>query len=565
MMNGKLWFGRAMTDDEFERIFRLNHRTFTGEIPQHAPRADGRLIDRFHQENEYLICKDGANVVGMIALRGNRPFSLDEKLPDLDRYLPPGRTLCEIRLLAVESTYRHSRVFAGLARELVKRCHELGYDYGLISATTRQLKLYAHLGFNPFGPRVGKEGAWYQPMALSIEEFQERLPWLDAEARREARREMSISLLPGPVQLDEAVLRAASQPPLSHRSAEAKALMARCRRRLQEIVRVDDVQILLGSGTLANDAIAQQLRQRDGRGLVLANGEFGERLIDHACRADLDFEAHQVEWGEPLDFGALARAHAGHRFAWIWMAHCETSTGVLNNLAQFRQLAQAVGAPPVLDCISTLGNMELDLSGIALASGVSGKGIGALPGLCFVFHRAGALLPTPAAPRYLDLNLYRASDGVAFTHSSNLLAALLQALDSVTPERCAARQLLAQDIRFRLRESGLRVIGPDRSAAPAVVTVALPECIAAGDVATGMLAEGYQIAHESEYLRRRNWIQLAWMGCVSDDDIEDAVSALGRVCFGAQRGSAAYVSDPVRVAGSILDVRLRRQSTRRMG
>lgn len=210
------------------------------------------------------------------------------------------------------------------------------------------------------------------------------------------------------------------------------------------------------------------------------------------------------------------------------MAHCETSTGVLNDLDQFKRLARGLGAEPVLDCISSLGNMELDLSDITLASGVSGKGIGAMPGLSFVFHRAGALLPTTGVPRYLDLNLYQTGGGLAFTHSSNLPAALEQALICATPERRAARRLVAHRVRDRLRAAGFRVLGPDAFAAPAVVTVALPDDVTAGEVAQRMLAEGYRIGHESEYLRRRNWIQIAWMGCVSGDDVEDAVTAWAR-------------------------------------
>ena len=47
----RLWFGRATQDDEFEQVFRLNHQTFSTEIPQHSARDDGRLVDRFHAEN----------------------------------------------------------------------------------------------------------------------------------------------------------------------------------------------------------------------------------------------------------------------------------------------------------------------------------------------------------------------------------------------------------------------------------------------------------------------------------------------------------------------------------
>src|ERR1700741_854821 len=98
---------------EFEMIHALNYRTFVEEIPQHAANGERRLVDRFHAENTYVIALDGDQLAAMVAIRGERPFSLDEKLPDLARYLPHARRLCEIRLLALEPRYRKSAVFAG--------------------------------------------------------------------------------------------------------------------------------------------------------------------------------------------------------------------------------------------------------------------------------------------------------------------------------------------------------------------------------------------------------------------------------------------------------------------
>lgn len=87
---------------EFEQIHRLNYRTFVNEIPQHSPNPEGGLVDKFHAENTYLICVRGRQLVGMIALRAKRPFSLDAKLSDLDSYLPYHRSVSEAGMLAIE-------------------------------------------------------------------------------------------------------------------------------------------------------------------------------------------------------------------------------------------------------------------------------------------------------------------------------------------------------------------------------------------------------------------------------------------------------------------------------
>ena len=112
----------------------------------------------------------------MVAVRGERPFSLDEKLGHVDSYLPPGRKVCEIRLLAVVPGYRRSFVFRGLVQRVANYARRLGYDLAIISGTLDQQKLYAHLGFVPFGPVVGTREARFQPMYLTIEAFEKGSP-----------------------------------------------------------------------------------------------------------------------------------------------------------------------------------------------------------------------------------------------------------------------------------------------------------------------------------------------------------------------------------------------------
>ena len=168
-------FQIACSEKEFALIHKLNYKTFALEIPQHEQNDTECLIDKFHKENTYIICMDDDKLAGMVAVRGNRPFSLDAKIPELDSYLPEGRKVCEIRLLAVEPDYRNSLVFWGIVKALSKYCRENGYEYAVVSGTTRQLKLYAHMGFKPFYHIVGKEGATYQPLYATIGMFDKSL------------------------------------------------------------------------------------------------------------------------------------------------------------------------------------------------------------------------------------------------------------------------------------------------------------------------------------------------------------------------------------------------------
>ncbi len=502
-MRNDYLFKIADTEEEFLQIHRLNHQTFAKEIPQHPPNEQEMLVDPFHQENTYIICMRGKSLAGMCAVRGNRPFSLDRKIGRVEKSLPfePGE-ICEIRLLAVKEEYRSGRVFLGMARFLASYCLEEGYDTAVISGTTREQKLYSQMGFLPFGRLTGTAEAAFQPMYLTKRSFNESL----------AGRILPepSAFLPGPVPLTAEVRKALASQPLSHRSREYVRCMKKVRERLCKFAGAENVQVMLGSGTLANEMVAAQLSGLNGKGLILVNGEFGQRLAGHAARAGLRFELIETEWGKAFTKKQILEAAKGNA-AWIWAVHGETSTGVINDLAMLKSAAKELGAKLCLDCISTIGAVPLDLKQVWLATGTSGKALGSLSGLSFVFHSFQPM-PETALPGYLDLGNYLMADSVPYTQPSPLLFALEAALETIGPERFEAIKRESERIRNYLFSAGLDVLADCGAAHPFIVTVTLPDCVPSGKIGDDLLHNGIILHYQSGYLRDRNWIQIASTG-----------------------------------------------------
>ena len=526
-----LRFKIASGEPEFEQIFRLNYKTFVEEIPQHPPNPEKRLVDRFHHENAYLIALDGDQLIGMMAVRDKRPFSLDEKLGNIDRYLPPGRRICEVRLLAVLPSHRNGMVFQGLLKLLLDHGLSQHYNLAVISGTVRQQKLYKHLGFVPFGPLVGSKEAQYQPMYLTLEEFQENArPILNVPSTAD-RALNPLSFLPGPVSIRPEIRAALDQLPVSHRCDKFKEEFAFIKTLLCQLVRAQRVEILLGSGTLANDVIAAQLSLMSGPGIILSNGEFGARLVDHAGRFGLSFDALELDWGGVFDCEQVRSTLDRHRDAkWLWASACETSTGVLNDVEMLKELCAGRGIKLCLDCISLIGTVAVDLQGVYLASCVSGKGLGAFPGLSMVFYHHDVAPQPSRLPRYLDLGNCAAHQGIPFTHSSNLLSALQAALKRYdTQQPFAEIAELSDWVRPKLRELGFQILAPDAHASPAVITLALPGEISSQSIGDLLQAAGFLLSYQSEYLRRRNWIQICLMGDCSRQSLVALLTELRKV------------------------------------
>lgn len=416
------WCKIARTKKEFDEIARLNHDTFVEEIPQHQADASGMRTDPFHEQNIYLIVLSGVDVVGMIALRSERPFSLDLKIGKVEDFLPDAGNICEIRLLAVRKAHRNGRVFFLLARALSDYCLEQDFESAIISGTTQQLKLYGQLGFRPFADPVGTGEAVFVPMVTTRRQYNDSVA-----ARLQTKRRL---FLPGPVILTESLAAPFRQPPISHRSAAFHGVRQEVDRVLGEMA-ASTPYLLAGSGTLANEAMLAQIKRLDSRGMILVNGEFGRRLVNQAERLGLDYIVESASWGEAFDIGKIGQKLQTGNYNWVLMVHGETSTGQLNDFRPLAEVCLQQGIRLCLDCISSFGALPFSLKGIWLATAASGKAIGTMSGIAIVFahHK---ITPDSKLPSYLDLGLY--ATGIPFTFPSSLLESLKRAL-SHYPER----------------------------------------------------------------------------------------------------------------------------------
>ena len=129
-----------------------------------------------------------------------------------------------------------------------------------------------------------------------------------------------------------------------------------------------------------------------------------------------------------------------------------------------------------MDCISSIGTVPVDLSGVYLSSGTSGKGLASISGLAMVFHNHDFKPAPDFLPCVLDLGIYQESDGIPYTIQSNLVYALRAALRTHDWEqRFEDVRGWSRTMRRKLAEIDAPILAPDSCAMPAVVTIALPE------------------------------------------------------------------------------------------
>ncbi len=531
-------FGRhvykiADTALELEQVHRLNYQTFVQEIPQHDDNGSGRLVDKFHDKNIYFVGRCGDQVVGMLSAHDQPPFSITERLPDPSLITKPGMKPLEVRLLAVEPTHRNSFVTTGLVWSLFTYARAKGYTHLAISGIVSQLPLYTRMGFEPLGPPVGDDEAKFIPMMVSLDRLELRMSrgiaLVKRRLEREARECEPVSFLPGPVPLSPAVRAAFQEAPIYHRGSEFIDRYERLRRSLARLVGARDVGILVGSGTLGNEAVAAALAAgpQPQSGLLLVNGEFGRRLTKQAMRFGLRPKILNWSWGLPWNLDEVAASlDELPPGGWVWGVHQESSTGVLNDLPGLVSLARARGIRVCVDCVSSIGAVPIDLSEVYLATGTSGKALGSYAGLALIFADPAKLnsIDCDRVPSYFDLAATFSSSGPRYTVPSPLVRALETAmLDYDSPAHAKDRYTrfaeLALFVRRRLRELGLPPMADESCSSPVITTFCPPGNESAVEFVNKCLEWGFLIGGQSGYLAELRLAQIANMGNVQRDDL----------------------------------------------
>jgi aspartate aminotransferase-like enzyme len=561
---GRYRFKRAEELHEFEAIHRLNYRTFVEEIPQHADPGTGRLVDKFHHKNVYFIALRDEQVVGMISAHGEPPFSVATRLSDPSVLTRPGIRPLEVRLLAVDPGERNGIVLGGLLWSFYEHARDNGFTDLFISGVTNRTELYERLGFEALGPAVRSGEADFVPMSVAFPRLQAQLQKLIPLWKRHLRRLATpddaasedvrpanegrapatepVCLLPGPVSIAPVVRAAFQQPPIYHRGAEFVAHFEQTRRQLAEMTGSAQVALLNGSGTLGNECVAATLAaevpsgRHKPRGVILVNGEFGQRLVRQAARFGLEPRVLNWPWGQPWDLDEIAAAlDDAVPDDWIWGVHLESSTGVLNDLPGLVHLARCRGVRVCMDCISSLGAVPLDLRDMFLASAATGKSLGAYAGMAIVFADPERLPRTEPnrLPSYLDVAAALATRGPRFTFPSPTLFAVQAALAAYSTPALAQEQYdhyaaLGIYARRQLRELGLAPLADEAWAAPVVTTFAPPFEEATETFVARCRSWGFAIGGQSSYLAQRRLVQIATMGAVTREAFASLFQHLGR-------------------------------------
>lgn len=323
-----------------------------------------------------------------------------------------------------------------------------------------------------------------------------------------------INFMPGPVNLHPEVKEVYYQNFLSHRSAKFYNDVTAFRTDLCNFVKAREVAFLVGSGSIANEVVGQYLKHLPGKGLILVNGEFGKRIKEQASYIELNFDLIEEPLGTSFNYSAIEQSLSSTRYAWLWFVNCETSSGVLNNLPRLKELCARYQTKLAVDCISSIANTDVDLSGVYMASCTSGKGLASYPGLALVFFDDQVLnQEVRGIPKYFNLKHHRDTNWVPYTVNTNLFYSLIHAFKGVAHSSHRENiKKISDYIYDQCAKLGFSFLGHYEHTMPGIISIICPPHINSYELGVELEKNHFYVNYGGAYLRQANYFQICIMG-----------------------------------------------------
>src|SRR5262249_29089556 len=213
-------------------------------------------------------------------------------------------------------------------------------------------------------------------------------------------------LTPGPTPLYPPALHAMMASDVHHRTEDFRKSYRSCLADLKEVMgTTNDILMCCASGTGAMDATVSNLFSRGDKVIICVAGKFGERWAEIAKAYGLDANVITVPYGQavaPEQVEAALRAEPATKGGFVQAS--ERSTGAAHSVEAMGKAIAKTDAIFVVDAITGLGTMPLDIDGWGLDVVISGsqKSFMVPPGLAFlsISPKAWRMSESSTLPHY---------------------------------------------------------------------------------------------------------------------------------------------------------------------
>ncbi|MFW5937685.1 MAG: pyridoxal-phosphate-dependent aminotransferase family protein [Halanaeroarchaeum sp.] len=226
----------------------------------------------------------------------------------------------------------------------------------------------------------------------------------------------------------------------------------------------DEIVVLGGEGMLGLEASVASLVGPGDEVLCLANGPFGEGFADFVELYGGEPIVYEASWRAGFDVDRVTDYLEANDVAVATMVHCETPTGLLNDLDEILDVLSDAGVITVVDAVSSLGGTPVPTNADVVI-GASQKCFSAPPGLTTlsISDEAWATVEaTETRSFYADLERWHDPDldepyAFPYTHLVSNCYGLEVAIERLLEEGLASVYRRHETVAEECREMGQEI------------------------------------------------------------------------------------------------------------
>lgn len=351
----------------------------------------------------------------------------------------------------------------------------------------------------------------------------------------------NVLLTPGPLTTSLKTKEAMLQD-VGTRDADYQNLIQKLRTKLLSLAYANPkdytVLFMQGSGTFGVESVLCSTVSDQDKVLILSNGAYGERMVSICAKAGVPYEAAAFPMTQALKREEIEPYIAKKDITHVAYVHCETTAGVLNDIAMVQELIQKHHKTSIVDAMSSFASVVLNIEALAVDYLVtsSNKCLHGVPGAAIVFAKRSALDKCAGISKSLSLDLYEqyrymeeAPGSFRFTSPTHVLLALNQAIDELVEsggiEQRNKRYCKLQGVIIRaMRAAGFETLIDSSIQSPVITTFLSPK---------GFSFEAfYQYFKENGFLLYSGKLpgvdafRIGNIGDISDEDVQAFLSLL---------------------------------------
>lgn len=323
-----------------------------------------------------------------------------------------------------------------------------------------------------------------------------------------------------------------------------KTITQKIRRELLKLTNTSEEEytavLMQGSGTFGVESVLSSTVGKEDKILICENGEYGKRMEKICSCGGIRAEVYGEQYDRIISAERIKELlQQDGDITHVAMIHCETTTGILNDLQSVGDVCREYNKTFIVDAMSSFGGIPIDLEAVGIDFLISSanKCIEGVPGFSFILAKREKLSQCKGVAQSLSLDLYdqwetMEKDGKwRFTSPTHVVLAFAQALRELKQEGGVEKRLQRYQNNNRILIEGLKKLGIDsyiraENQSPVITTFYYPQ----GEFNFG---EMYDYIKERGFaiypgkLTDADTFRIGNIGDIHGEDMEKLVSVMG--------------------------------------